>query len=102
MIDDPKLTFADATLWAQADGRWEAAYDSAKTSTVPEDLAEAFAASPGAKSFFATVDATNRYAVLYRVQTAKKPEARARRIAELVAMLARGETIHPMKAPRVK
>ena len=87
---------------AKSDGRWEAAYDSAKTSTVPEDLAEAFAASPGAKSFFATVDAANRYAVLYRVQTAKKPETRARRIAELVAMLARGETIHPMKAPRVK
>jgi uncharacterized protein YdeI (YjbR/CyaY-like superfamily) len=87
---------------ARADGRWEAAYDSAKNSTVPEDLAAALAASPQAQSFFATVDAANRYAVLFRVQTAKKPETRARRIADFVAMLARGETIHPQRASKGK
>lgn len=87
---------------AKSDGRWEAAYDSAKTSTVPEDLAAALAASPRAQSFFATVDAANRYAVLYRVQTAKKPETRAKRIADFVAMLARGETLHPKRVSKGK
>jgi uncharacterized protein YdeI (YjbR/CyaY-like superfamily) len=87
---------------AKADGRWEAAYDSAKTSTVPEDLAAALAANPQAQSFFATVDATNRYAVLFRVQTAKRPETRAKRIADFVAMLGRGETIHPQRASKSK
>ena len=87
---------------AKSDGRWEAAYDSAKTSTVPEDLAAALAANPRAQSFFATVDAANRYAVLYRVQTAKKPETRAKRIADFVAMLARGETLHPKRVSKGK
>ncbi len=82
---------------AKADGRWAQAYDGARTSTVPEDLAAALDASPKAKAFFATVNATNRYAVLWRVQTAVKPETRARRIAQLVAMLARGETVHAAK-----
>jgi uncharacterized protein YdeI (YjbR/CyaY-like superfamily) len=79
---------------AKADGRWAQAYDGARTSTVPEDLAAALEAEPRAKAFFATINATNRYAVLWRVQTAAKAETRARRIAQLVAMLARGETIH--------
>ena len=79
---------------AQADGRWDAAYDGARTAAVPDDLRAALAASPKADAFFATVDATNRYAVLWRVQTAVKPETRARRIAQLVDMLARGELIH--------
>lgn len=87
---------------AKADGRWDMAYDSPKNATVPEDLAAALDERPQAKSFFAKVDGANRYAVLYRVQTAKKPETRARRIAELVAMLERGETIHPQRASRVK
>ena len=87
---------------AKSDGRWEAAYDSAKTSTVPEDLAAALAANPRAQSFFATVDAANRYAVLHRVQTAKKPETRAKRIADFVAMLARGETLHPKRVSKGK
>jgi uncharacterized protein YdeI (YjbR/CyaY-like superfamily) len=82
---------------AQQDGRWDAAYDSARTSTVPEDLEAALAANPRAAAFFPTLDGANRYAILYRVQTAKKPETRARRIAELVAMLARHETIHPAR-----
>lgn len=79
---------------AKADGRWDVAYDGARTAAVPADLEAALAAQPTAAAFFATLDAANRYAVLWRVQTAKRPETRARRIETLVAMLARGETIH--------
>lgn len=82
---------------AKADGRWARAYDGARTSTVPEDLLAALEAEPRAKAFFATLNAANRYAVLWRIQTAVKAETRARRIAQLVAMLARGETIHLFK-----
>jgi len=88
---------------AKADGRWAQAYDGARTSAVPADLQAALDAEPKAKAFFATVNAANRYAVLWRVQTAVKPETRARRIAQLVAMLARGEVIHIFKPkPRLK
>lgn len=80
---------------AQADGRWAAAYDSMKTAEVPDDLAQALAASPEAQRFFETVDRQNRYAVLHRIQEAKRPETRARRIAQYVAMLAEGRKIHP-------
>ncbi|RZL04073.1 MAG: bacteriocin-protection protein [Rubrivivax sp.] len=86
---------------AKADGRWARAYDGARTAVVPEDLTAALDASPTAKAFFSTINATQRYAVLWRIQTAVKPETRARRIAQLVAMLARGETVHPFK-PKVK
>lgn len=79
---------------AKADGRWEAAYDGARTAAVPADLQAALDAKPKAGAFFATLDGANRYAVLWRVQTAKKPETRARRIETLVSMLARGEKIH--------
>jgi uncharacterized protein YdeI (YjbR/CyaY-like superfamily) len=79
---------------AQADGRWDAAYESASTMTVPDDLQEALAANPSAEAFFATLDRANRFAVLYRVQSAKKPETRTRRIETLVAMLADGKKIH--------
>ena len=79
---------------AKADGRWQQAYDGARTSTVPDDLQAALDAAPKAREFFATLNATNRYAVLWRVQTAVKPETRAKRIAQLVEMLARGEKIH--------
>ncbi|MDX3088643.1 MULTISPECIES: YdeI/OmpD-associated family protein [Streptomyces] len=79
---------------ARADGRWVAAYDGARTATVPEDLAAALAAVPAAAAFFETLDRRNRYAVLYRVQDAKKAETRARRIEKFVAMLARGEKPH--------
>ena len=82
---------------AKADGRWARAYDGARTSVVPEDLLAALDAQPQAKAFFATINASNRYAVLWRIQTAVKPETRARRIAQLVAMLARGETVHIFK-----
>jgi uncharacterized protein YdeI (YjbR/CyaY-like superfamily) len=80
---------------AMADGRWEAAYDGSKAATVPDDLAAALAADPAAAEFFATLDRQNRYAILYRVQDAKRPETRARRIETYVAMLARGEKLHP-------
>ena len=79
---------------AKADGRWEAAYDSARQVTVPEDLATALARKPKAKRFFESLDRTNRYAVIWRVQTAVKPETRARRIVQLVEMLGRGEKLH--------
>jgi uncharacterized protein YdeI (YjbR/CyaY-like superfamily) len=80
---------------ARADGRWAAAYDGAATMTVPPDLQAALEAEPAALAFFATLDGRNRYAVLYRVHDAKRPETRARRIATFVAMLAAGETLHP-------
>jgi uncharacterized protein YdeI (YjbR/CyaY-like superfamily) len=86
---------------AKADGRWARAYDGARTSVVPDDLLAALDAQPKAKTFFATINAANRYAVLWRIQTAVKPETRARRIAQLVDMLERGETAHPFK-PKTK
>jgi uncharacterized protein YdeI (YjbR/CyaY-like superfamily) len=80
---------------AKADGRWDAAYAGQRTATVPEDLQQALDANPAAAEFFATLDSANRYAVLYRVQDAKKPETRARRIEKYVAMLAAREKLHP-------
>jgi uncharacterized protein YdeI (YjbR/CyaY-like superfamily) len=79
---------------AKADGRWDAAYDPASTATVPDDLQAALDANPRAKESFATLNGANRYAILFRVQTAKKPETRAKRIATLVEMLERNEKIH--------
>jgi uncharacterized protein YdeI (YjbR/CyaY-like superfamily) len=80
---------------AKADGRWDAAYDAPSTATVPDDLRAALDASPAAAEAFAALDGTNRYAILHRVQTAKRPETRARRIEKFVAMLAAGDRIHP-------
>jgi uncharacterized protein YdeI (YjbR/CyaY-like superfamily) len=80
---------------AKADGRWDAAYDAPSTATIPEDLQAALDADPAAARFFEALDSNNRYAILHRLQDAKKPETRARRLEKFVAMLARGETIHP-------
>jgi uncharacterized protein YdeI (YjbR/CyaY-like superfamily) len=80
---------------AKADGRWDAAYDAPSTATVPDDLQAALDANPAAAEFFAGLSSQNRYAVLHRIQTAKRPETRARRIEKFVAMLAAGETLHP-------
>jgi uncharacterized protein YdeI (YjbR/CyaY-like superfamily) len=80
---------------ARADGRWDAAYDAPSTASVPDDLRVALDASPDAAAFFETLNAQNRYAILHRVQTAKRAETRARRIATFVAMLARGERLYP-------
>lgn len=82
---------------AKADGRWAAAYDSQGSATVPNDLQQALDENESAKNLFDTLDSANRYAVLYRVQTATKSETRERTIEKLVAMLARGETIHPRR-----
>jgi uncharacterized protein YdeI (YjbR/CyaY-like superfamily) len=79
---------------ARADGRWEAAYDGARNATVPPDLQAALDANKKAAAFFATLDSTNRYAILFRTHNVKKPETRAKRIAQFVAMLARHEKIH--------
>jgi uncharacterized protein YdeI (YjbR/CyaY-like superfamily) len=80
---------------AKADGRWARAYDSPGTVTVPDDLRAALDEHPEARAFFETLKGANRYAILYRIQTAVRPETRARRIAEFVAMLQRRETLHP-------
>jgi uncharacterized protein YdeI (YjbR/CyaY-like superfamily) len=79
---------------AKADGRWEAAYGSMATIAVPDDLQAALDANPAARDFFATISRTNRYAVLYRIHDAKRPETRAKRIAMIVEMLAEGRTFH--------
>ena len=80
---------------AQQDGRWDAAYDSPGTATVPDDLQQALDSRPAAAAFFATLNSRNRYAILYRIQDAKRPETRARRIADFVAMLDEGRTLYP-------
>ena len=82
---------------AKSDGRWEAAYAGPATIEVPDDLAKALAANPDAQAMFEQLTKQNRYAVLYRVTTAKRAETRERRIDEFVAMLARGETPYPQK-----
>jgi len=78
---------------ARADGRWDAAYAPASTAAEPDDLRAALDADPAARAFFDTLTGSNRYAILYRIHDAKKPETRAARIAKFVAMCARGETI---------
>jgi len=82
---------------ARADGRWDAAYASQGSVTVPDDLAAALDAEPGARTFFDALDSANRYAVLYRVHDAKKPETRLARIAKFAGMCARGERVHPTR-----
>jgi uncharacterized protein YdeI (YjbR/CyaY-like superfamily) len=83
---------------AKADGRWDAAYQGQRTAEVPQDLQAALDADPRAAAFFATLDRANRYAVLYRVNEAKRAETRARRIEKFVAMLHAHETLHPRRA----
>jgi len=80
---------------AKQDGRWDAAYDSPGAAEVPEDLQSALDRNPQARAFFRTLDRANRYAVLWRIQTAKKAETRARRIRQFVEMLERHEKLHP-------
>jgi len=80
---------------AKADGRWDAAYESQRTIGVPEDFQIELDKHPAARAFFDTLDSANRYAVLYRVTTAKRPQTRAARIAKLVEMLEHSEKIHP-------
>jgi uncharacterized protein YdeI (YjbR/CyaY-like superfamily) len=79
---------------AQADGRWDAAYAGQRAATVPEELQRALDQNRKAREFFATLDSRNRYAFIWRVQEAKKPETRVRRAEQFVKMLAAGETLH--------
>ncbi|HEU4735742.1 MAG TPA: YdeI/OmpD-associated family protein [Solirubrobacterales bacterium] len=79
---------------AKADGRWDAAYAGQRAATVPDDLRQELDRNPAAREFFGSLDAANRYAILYRLQEAKRPETRERRLGKFVAMLERGEKIH--------
>jgi uncharacterized protein YdeI (YjbR/CyaY-like superfamily) len=82
---------------AKADGRWDAAYASQASIEVPADLKTALAEAPAAQAMFDILTGQNRYAVLYRIQRAKRPDTRARRIEAFVAMLGRGETVYPQR-----
>lgn len=86
------------SLWSKInkdkDGRWERAYTSASNSTVPEDFQRVLDANPKARTFFASLNSRNRYALLFRIQSARKPETLARKIDEFVEMLNRGETLY--------
>ena len=85
---------------ARADGRWDAAYDSPASATVPDDLEAALRKAPEARKFFASLDSRNRYAILHRLMIAKKPETRAKRLAAFVAMLRERRTLYPIPAGR--
>lgn len=89
-----------AVKFAKKNGRWESAYDSPKGAAVPGDFQAALDASPRAREFFQRLDRANRYAVLFRIQTVKKAETRARKIVEFVGMLERGERIHEARGKR--
>jgi uncharacterized protein YdeI (YjbR/CyaY-like superfamily) len=84
----------DQVRRAQADGRWDAAYEPQAAATVPPDFAAALAANPSAEAFFTTLTGARRYAFLYRIADAKRPETRSRRIATFVAVLAEGRTLN--------
>lgn len=79
---------------AKNDGRWDAAYDSASKATIPSDFQSALNSNTQARNFFATLDSRNRYAILFRIQTAKKAETRAKKITQFVEMLERHEKVH--------
>jgi uncharacterized protein YdeI (YjbR/CyaY-like superfamily) len=87
---------------AKKDGRWEAAYARQSTAEVPDDLRLALSKSRKAKAFFETLDSKNRFAILYRIHDAKKPETRAARIEKFIAMLGAGETLYPLAAKAAK
>ncbi len=80
---------------AKQDGRWDAAYSSASTSTIPDDLQQALDANRKAKAFFATLNSQNRYAILFRIQNVKKAETRIKKIAQFIEMLNNGEKLYP-------
>lgn len=85
----------DAIENAKQNGRWESAYDSPSGATIPADLQAALDANPQAAAFFKTLNKANSYAILWRIQTVKKAETRARKIEQFIAMLERKEKIHP-------
>jgi uncharacterized protein YdeI (YjbR/CyaY-like superfamily) len=89
-----KAAGLEAIEAAKQNGRWDTAYDSAKGATVPSDFQAALDANRRAKAFFETLDRANRYAVLWRIQTVKRAETRARKIEQFIAMLEKEEKIH--------
>jgi uncharacterized protein YdeI (YjbR/CyaY-like superfamily) len=97
LIESGKMKSAghEAVEQARSNGRWESAYDSPSGSSVSDDFQSALDASPRANAFFENLDRANRYAILFRTQTAKKPETRKRNIQKFIAMLERHEKIHP-------
>ena len=97
LIDSGQMQPAGLAAIARAkqDGRWDAAYDSQSRMEVPSDLQAELDRNPAAKAFFATLNSTNRYAILFRIQTAKKPETRAKRIQQFIGMLERHELLYP-------
>lgn len=90
-----KVAGLEAIENAKKNGRWDAAYDSPSRATVPGDLQAALHANPWAKAFFETLNRANRYALLWRIQTVKKAETRARKIEQFIGMLESKEKIHP-------
>jgi uncharacterized protein YdeI (YjbR/CyaY-like superfamily) len=104
MIDQKRINTAglEEVKRAKTDGRWDAAYAPQSKAVVPDDLQVALDGNSKAKHFFSQLDSKNRYAILYRVHDAKKPETRAARIQKYVQMLAQEETIYPMKAKKMK
>jgi uncharacterized protein YdeI (YjbR/CyaY-like superfamily) len=80
---------------AKADGRWDAAYESQRTIPVPDDLRRELESDDAMREFFEGLDSQNRYAILYRLQDAKRPETRARRLTQFVRMLKEGRKLHP-------
>jgi uncharacterized protein YdeI (YjbR/CyaY-like superfamily) len=96
LIEAGRMTPAghEAIEQAKSNGRWDSAYDSPSRAAVPHDFQTALDASPRANAFFKTLDRANRYAILFRIQTGKKPETRTRNIQKFVSMLERGEKIH--------
>jgi uncharacterized protein YdeI (YjbR/CyaY-like superfamily) len=82
---------------ARENGTWESAYEAQSKMEVPPDLASALKADPAANAMFARLNAANRYSILHRVTTAKRPDTRLRRIEQFVSMLSRGQTIHPQR-----
>lgn len=86
---------------AKIDGRWDAAYASQAKAEIPEDLAAALASDASARRFFDNLDKANRFAIIYRVNDAKRPTTRAQRIAQFIEMLARGKALHPLKGANI-
>jgi uncharacterized protein YdeI (YjbR/CyaY-like superfamily) len=96
LITDGRMTLAgmEHVEAAKADGRWESAYAGSATMAIPQDFLDALEAMPAAKAFFQTLDRTNLYPIYYRLQTAKRPETRAKRLAQILEKLDRGERFH--------
>ncbi len=99
LIDEGRMRPAGlaAIEQAKANGQWESAYDSFATVAVPPDLEAALAANPKARDFFSRLSAQNRYSILFRLQTARRPETRQKRLEQYVAMLERHETLYPQR-----